>query len=1035
MAADHNCLLDGKGDDPFLGIPWLLRAIVILVVSFLAFGCDRSLGRRTSEDIVRHGGPGIDANRGDKPEQRSVDYLGKARRMLQTGDLESAAESAYKALVQDPDNVDATFIASQVEAARGNHQASADLAGSIDVGSRLGARGVEVHWQQLLKLNRPSEAADVILAALNVVPAVSEWRHHAWSLLNRVGRREEASRQADALCRAGQANEQELFSLLRRNDSFPFLLKEDESPKKYFQSGLGLARWYFTQRDYRRGLEELSQEYQAGFPTPAAGALYGRLLAETQSYEEMPAWYAKCGKPVHQYADFWAALGTFFFDDHQFEASARALLEAVVRDPTDHLSVHRLAKVFDALGRPNEGDSFRQRGILIVQSKQDSETLIQSPSQLNARKELTRKLVLLGRPFEALEWSLSMLPSNSANQQAIAAQRAAVANQRAALIRDDRAVRMAAESSLNGIDRAKFSLEPAIEKLRRDSAPTSKTKSSEVETLAVPRLVNVARQVGLQFQWYQDREINLASIPIHEMMGGSIAVIDYDRDGWPDVYLAQGSGDPPTDACTRSSVLFRNVAARFEAVTSMAQCDDFNYSSGIAAGDVNQDGFTDLFLGSLGHNRLLINNGDGTFGDATENLGDVADRFTSSLAIADVNGDALPDLFEAIYIEMEDGFSLPEVGPDGREILPTPLSHYAQSDRWYENLGNGSFQVREISEEIAIAGTSLGVVVTDFDSDGTNEIFIGNDARPNHFLVQAGGNRFENMADAKGVANGFGGAADACMGIATGDFNRDGTLDLSITNFSKESSNLFLQAGGGFTDFAARYGIDALSVGYVGFGTKAVDIDRNGWLDLIVTNGHVFDRRSEGEPLQMPPQVLINRGNRFDQVAVDDDSGYWDNAFLGRSMAIIDYDRNGAIDLLVGHLDQPLALLDNQTRSTGDWIQFELVGAVSERDAIGTRVVLTAGDEQQSAWVTAGDGYLCSDQPIIDFGLGKNRGIDRVEIFWPSGIRQTFGSLQPNRRYLIVEGDSEIDPQDLQARGRGADGEKETQQDSSLPTL
>ena len=326
--------------------------------------------------------------------------------------------------------------------------------------------------------------------------------------------------------------------------------------------------------------------------------------------------------------------------------------------------------------------------------------------------------------------------------------------------------------------------------------------------------------------------------------------------------------------------------------------------------------------------------------------------------------------------------------------------------------------IREISAEVAEPGTSLGVVVTDFDSNGSNEVFVGNDARPNHFLVQAGDNQFHNMADAKGVASGFSGAADACMGIATGDFNRDGALDLSVTNFLKESSNLYLQAaGGGFTDFATRYGIDTLSGPYVGFGTKAVDIDRNRWLDLIVTNGHVFESLDLGEEFLMPPQFLMNHGRRFEQVSVDDDSGYWDRNYLGRSIAMTDYDRDGAIDFLVGHLDHPLALLHNETRSRGNWIQFELVGTASERDAIGARIVLTMGNEQLTAWVIAGDGYLSSDEAIIDFGVGIKSQIEKVEVLWPSGKRQTFNSPKLNHRYLVIEGESEIHPRN----GIGAD--------------
>ncbi len=235
-----------------------------------------------------------------------------------------------------------------------------------------------------------------------------------------------------------------------------------------------------------------------------------------------------------------------------------------------------------------------------------------------------------------------------------------------------------------GVDPDDYSMAPAYEALLSGGEPTrSAAELMEVTPLGKPRLVNVARSAGLDFQWYQDLQINLASIPIHESIGGGIAVIDYDLDGWPDVYLAQGSGEPPTDACTRSNLLMRNRGSKFVDVTMQAHVQDLNFGSGLAAGDVNQDGFADLLIGNLGRNRLLINNGDGRFRDATEQLGVMEDRFTTSLAIADINGDALPDLFEAIYIEMEGAFALPKVGHDGRQIQPSPLEHYAQSDRWF----------------------------------------------------------------------------------------------------------------------------------------------------------------------------------------------------------------------------------------------------------------------------------------------------------------------------------------------------------------
>ena len=611
----------------------------------------------------------------------------------------------------------------------------------------------------------------------------------------------------------------------------------------------------------------------------------------------------------------------------------------------------------------------------------------------------------LGRPFEGIAWMLTTVPRDAISK------RAELAVMRRELGRNDDALVMAVESAIVGIDFAQFQLEPAIEELQRasplqaNSAHYPKNNTAEVKLDVSPRLVNVAQQVGVDFQWYLDTDINLELIALHEAIGGGIAIIDYDLDGWPDIYLAQGSGDPPTDACTRSNVLLRNTQARFQSVTSLAGVEDYNYSSGLAVGDVNQDGFCDLVLGSVGRNRLLINNGDGTFRDATEQMGSIEDRFTTSLAIADVNGDALPDLFVTNYVEMEGAFVLPFIDDSGQLHAPRPLTHKAALDRWFENRGDGSFEVHDVSRRAAEPASSLGIVITDFDSNGSNEIFVANDLLPNHFLYPGGDNQFRNMADVKGIAHGFDGRSNACMGIASGDFNRDGQIDLHVTNFNNESSNLFLQTrGGGFTDFAVRYGLESLTLPLVGFGTKAIDVDRNGWLDLIVTNGHVFDLPQDDQ-FEMPPQLLMNLGNRFEQVSVEDESSYWTQKYLGRSLASLDFDRDGSIDFLVGHLDQPVALLHNETRTDGHWIQFELVGKTSERDAIGARIVVTAGGEQFVQWVTAGDGYLCSDESVVDFGLGAHRGLESVQIHWPHGETQVFHNLELGHRYLIVEGE------------------------------
>lgn len=520
---------------------------------------------------------------------------------------------------------------------------------------------------------------------------------------------------------------------------------------------------------------------------------------------------------------------------------------------------------------------------------------------------------------------------------------------------------MPTEIALAEIDRNEFSMSEATEALvaaattatiagQPDPAGGKRYETPETIPAPVPApaptLENVAAQVGIDFQWYHAPEIDLTSIPLHQMMGGGIAVCDYDLDGDPDVYFGQGSGVPPNGRSTRSNQLFRNIDGQFTNVTTYAAVEDDRYSTGIAAGDVNQDGFPDLFLGALGHNRLLLNCGDGTFRDATTALGTCSPQFTSSVAIADLTGDAIPELFECVYVEMEEGFRLPERDPQGRELVPNPNDFFAEADRWYAGRGDGSFALRELDRSQIEPGTSLGLVVTDIDSDGQNDVFVANDARPNHLLVHFGEPPVRNVAVLKGLAFGFRGYSNACMGIATGDFNRDGRFDLAITNYADEPNNHFLQGDSGvFSDFATRYQINRPSEPFVGFGIKAIDFHRNGWLDFLVTNGHVFDQSDRGKPFQMPPQLLLNQATKFVASDVTDPSGYWQGRYVGRSLAKIDFDGDQDVDFLVGHLDAPTALLADKTERVGNGIQLELVGTHSERDAIGTRVVVTAAGQ------------------------------------------------------------------------------------------
>ncbi len=243
------------------------------------------------------------------------------------------------------------------------------------------------------------------------------------------------------------------------------------------------------------------------------------------------------------------------------------------------------------------------------------------------------------------------------------------------------------------------------------------------------------------------------------------------------------------------------------------------------------------------------------------------------------------------------------------------------------------------------------------------------------------------------------------MGIASGDFDRNGLLDLVITNFHNEPVNLFLQSASGiFLDQALKYGLAGPTKDVLGFGCQAADFDHDGWLDLAISNGHIYDATYAGIPFRMRSQLFRGSPAGFALQDRDEAGGYWQREHLGRTLALFDVDRDGRMDVVTNHLDQPIGILRNRSNAK-HWLQIELVGTSSERDAIGSRLVVKAGEEAWTRWRTGGDGYMCSNEPLVHFGIGDANRVESLRIDWPSGNTQEVKGLQADRRYLIVEGE------------------------------
>lgn len=379
--------------------------------------------------------------------------------------------------------------------------------------------------------------------------------------------------------------------------------------------------------------------------------------------------------------------------------------------------------------------------------------------------------------------------------------------------------------------------------------------------------------------------------------------------------------------------------------------------------------------------------------------------------MADFNGDSLPDIHAVNYLEGNDLFK--RVCKDGSGAVHSclPQQFPAAEDQLLLNLGDGRFaDVTAESGIVASDGKGLGVVAADFTGDGSLSLFVANDTTANFFFRSTTSSndarpRFQEDALIRGLAFSGEGQAQACMGIACGDADGDGLLDLFVTNYYDEWNTLYRQQPGGwFVDATRQARLSEPSYKMLGFGTQFLDADLDGQLDLAVANGHVDDFSSRGIPYQMPPQFFQNMGRgAFRELPAKNLGPYFARPCLGRAMATLDADRDGRPDLIVTHLDQPAALLVNSTPLTGNSLTLSLHGVTSARDAIGATVTVTVAGDKIVRQLTAGDGYFASNERKLVIGVGAALVVEELRIRWPSGMTTTLHDVPSKHALIIIE--------------------------------
>lgn len=721
----------------------------------------------------------------------------------------------------------------------------------------------------------------------------------------------------------------------------------------------------------------------------------GEIAAVRQLLAQLPA-------SADRHPGIWFLRGRFLQDTGEDRTAIRCYWEVLKRQPNHDRATYQIGQLLAKEKRVDEARLFQERAGRLTKLIETSVRLYENRGAVDDI-ELCMNLTLeLGRLRECRSWceyQLHVAPGNTV----------AVARLSEVMVRwSDELPWVLPEHDL--ARRIDLSSYPPPQ-FSTSSEPASDIKQSE--TVAKIRFEDFAERVGIHFQYFNGDDPVSEGKRMFEYTGGGVAAFDYDMDGWTDLYFTQGSEWPPSRTRTKHlDVLYRNgpEGSAIDATVS-ANISDGSFGQGVAVGDYDNDGFPDLYVANMDGNRLHKNNGDGTFTEVTESCGLGRHKFwTTSCLLADINGDSLPDVFDVTFLEGDQIFSHICRGEDGVARSCAPAGFPAAPDQVYLNRDGGVFEDVSKGHGFEVGdGDGLGIVAADYDRSGKIGLFVGNDGRANHFFTlqpssTSGVPRWEEVGVLSGLAFDDAGAAQACMGIAAGDANGDGLLDLFVTNFYHESNALYVNLGGSFfSDRARSTGLREPSWEKLGFGAQFLDADADGWEDLVLTNGHVDDFTHKQIPYKMASQFFWNRRGRFLEQTASEVGDCFSQLRLGRGLARLDWNRDGRTDFVVSNIGDPAALLINQTQSAGHVIGVRLSGTSGSRDAIGTRVVATLPDRTLERQLTAGDGYQASNERRLEFGLGEATVAD-FAVHWPGGLVQRFERLGADQEYLFVEG-------------------------------
>ena len=543
--------------------------------------------------------------------------------------------------------------------------------------------------------------------------------------------------------------------------------------------------------------------------------------------------------------------------------------------------------------------------------------------------------------------------------------------------------------------------------------PPPGAKSPKCVNRKIPLLEDVTAKSGVTFSHASSEDKRY----IFESMSGGVILFDYDRDGWPDIYLTNA----PTikmalDGQSALGALYHNNHdGTFTDVTRQAGLTKPCLAMGGAVGDYDNDGWPDLYITCLGGNILYHNNGDGTFSDVTAKAGVADGRWSAGAAFGDYDGDGYADLMVTNYVDfhLDD---LPKFGSTpyckyrGVDVQCGPRGLKGAGDALFHNNGDGTFT--DVSKSAGVSDPGgyygLGVIWADFNGTGRPDIFVANDSTPKFLYKNLGDGKFEEIGYESGTAFSKNGAEQASMGVAVGDYNHTGRPSLYVTNFEDENDDLYRNDGDwNFSEQSYESGLAVASLPWVKWGTAFADLDNDGWLDLITVDGHVYpqtDMMKSDSGYRQPKLLSMNQGDGIFCDASTQAGPALIEKRVSRGLAVGDLFNDGNMDVVVNDLDGSPMILRNRGIPGRHWVSFELAGTMSNRMALNARVKVTAGGMTQTDEVHSGGSYLSQNDMRLHFGLGSATKIDSVEIRWPSGTVDRIGNLDVDKFYAVLEG-------------------------------